>query len=161
MASLFNKKWVITLLAVSGLAAVALSISLFWPPLKQIEEPIAWRQVSIRDLSVRAEIASSALARYRGLSQRPQLAPQAGMLFVFPESEKRAFVMRDMSFPLDIIFINQGRIVNIAADLPISDPDRLYFSAGPADRVLEINAGLSAQYGLSPGDEVKIESYEK
>lgn len=59
--------------------------------------------------------------RERGLSGRESLAPTEGMLFVFPESGYHAFWMKDMQFPIDIIWVAaDGTIVDIA---PVVRPE--------------------------------------
>lgn len=101
------------------------------------------------------ELAVSQEERERGLSGKDELCQNCGMLFVFPKSGKYNFWMRDMRFGLDIIWINEGKIVYIEKNVALSD-QRVLSSQKNADLVLEINAGLSDKYGISPGDEVKI-----
>lgn len=108
--------------------------------------------------TIKTEVVSGAEDMYRGLSDRASLCQNCGMLFVFSDSMERNFVMRRMNFPLDIIFLNHGKIINIAANLTPEgkQPKMVYASAGPADRVLEINGGLAAQWGLNVGDTIAI-----
>jgi len=112
--------------------------------------------VKINGQIIKAELASSALDQYSGLSNRPSLCADCGMLFVFPDKQEREFVMRNMNFPLDIIFLSDGKIINIAANLkPEGDnPATRYKSATPANQVLELNGGYSEKYGLKAGDTV-------
>lgn len=116
--------------------------------------------VQIKDLAIKAEIALLPQDHYQGLSGRDSLCSDCGLLFVFPDKQIRSFIMRDMNFPLDIIFIENGVIKNISASASQHDSTTIYFSQGAADQVLEINAGLSASYGLTPGDQVNIKNYE-
>ena len=99
------------------------------------------------------EIVKTPSAMYKGLSNRPSLCRDCAMLFVFPESDQRSFVMREMNFPLDIIFINDGKIVKIHRNLPPegSLTQFQYNSEAPANRVLEVNAGLARELGLAEG----------
>jgi len=112
--------------------------------------------VNISNQIFKLEIVSDPLDVYRGLSNRKELCEKCGMLFVFPDLSERTFVMRNMNFPLDIIFLAEGRIVKIHANLPPegSNVKNLYSSNAPADQVLEINAGLAAQLGLREGAEL-------
>jgi uncharacterized membrane protein (UPF0127 family) len=84
------------------------------------------------------------------------------MLFVFSDFDERTFVMRDMLFPLDIIFIAKGRVVKIYENLaPEGDkPQNLYNSEFPVDQVLEINAGQAKAWGIKVGDELTVSQYE-
>ncbi|MFA5155282.1 MAG: DUF192 domain-containing protein [Patescibacteria group bacterium] len=144
----------IVLIPALVLAGVVLALlALTW------EKPALPRAaVLINGQRIEVEIAASPAELYHGLSGRSSLAADSGLLFVFADSAERVFVMRQMSFPLDIVFINQGRISKIAANLPPEGdrPRRLYTSAGPADQVLELNAGYAEQHGFQVGDRVSI-----
>lgn len=112
--------------------------------------------VKIGHQEIRAEIAATPLAIYRGLSARPALGADCGMLFNFSNRKEREFIMRNMKFPLDIIFIADKKIIKIAANLPPEghNPTRIYQSGEPADQVLEVNGGYCEQKGISVGDRV-------
>lgn len=104
------------------------------------------------------EIADTDEKRYQGLSNRENLCPDCGMLFVWPEKAERAFVMRDMKIKLDIIWINNGKVVKIDENLAPegSLPINLYKSPGPVDYVLEVNAGFTKKNNIKVNDPVKI-----
>jgi hypothetical protein len=109
----------------------------------------------INNLVLKVEIAATSAQRARGLSGRLQLPPNQGMLFVFPAADYHAFWMKDMHFPLDIIWIDdEQRIVDIAPDLSPDTYPRLFRPRQPARYVLEVQAGTAAKYGLKIGDSV-------
>jgi len=112
--------------------------------------------VVIKQQRIRAEVVSSPAALYRGLSGRAELCRDCGLLFNFSGSAEREFVMRDMRFPLDIIFINGGQIINIAANLEPegNNPQHIYRSTGPVNQVLEVNSGSAERLGFKIGDRV-------
>ena len=104
------------------------------------------------------EIVNNDLSRAKGLSGRGSLAPGAGMLFIFNTPSRYTFWMRDMKFPLDMIWINDGKVVDITKNAP---PLKLinfkvYSPVEPANMVLEVNAGQADQYGIKSGDQVLI-----
>jgi uncharacterized protein len=104
---------------------------------------------------VRAEIADSARERSRGLAGRASLADGQGMLFVFGDRAVREFWMKGMRFPIDILWIDHGRVTGVERDAPVPAPATglpRYRSAGPADRVLEVPAGWAARHGVGRGD---------
>lgn len=110
------------------------------------------------DLSqFRWEMARTDEERRRGLSGRASLDPDAGMLFVFDQSWYHPFWMQDMNFSLDIVWLNHGRVVDVAtlraasSSLPLPDS---HVPMAKADRALEVNAGLAKQLGLEPGAHV-------
>ncbi|MFH1781353.1 MAG: DUF192 domain-containing protein, partial [Patescibacteria group bacterium] len=78
------------------------------------------------------------------------------MLFVFKESKSRTFWMKNMNFPLDIIFINNNEIVEIKENIQAPDSADIpqYSSKYPADTVLELPAGLVADNNIITGDKV-------
>lgn len=105
----------------------------------------------------RAEIVSSAEKMEKGLGGRSGLCNSCAMLFQFSNSGKYSFWMKDMQFPLDILWINNGKIVHIEKKVSenftgiLSSPEK-------ADRVLEINVGLADSYGIKIGDMVRMVS---
>lgn len=107
--------------------------------------------VEINNHKFSVEIADTAEKRSRGLGGRENLCSDCGMLFVFPEAGDYSFWMKDMKFPLDIIWIDGNQVVYITKNIT---PDYIgTISPGaPADKVLEINAGLSDKYRIQEGD---------
>ena len=72
------------------------------------------------------DMAVTDAERQQGLSGREFMAQDAGMLFVFEGEQPRQFWMKDMRFPLDIIWIDgQCRLVGVSADVPILRPTRM------------------------------------
>lgn len=117
--------------------------------------------VRIKDREFRVLIADTAYLRSQGLSGRESLPEDAGMLFIFSSSTVQTFWMKGMKFPLDMIWIQGGRIAGIEKNVP-PEPDKsvfslkMYSSPEAVDRVLEINAGLSERYGFEVGDPVEL-----
>ena len=113
----------------------------------------------VADQRVDVEVADDDAERARGLGNRDRLARDAGMYFVLP-NEAPSFWMKGMRFPLDMIWIKDGRVVDVTADVPHEPPgtpdSRLptYSPARPADRVLEVNAGWAKRHGVTRGDKV-------
>lgn len=104
-------------------------------------------------------IAQTVAERERGLSGQRSLGVNEGMLFVFPSEGIYPFWMPNMHFPLDILWINHGKIVEIARlQAPsISHPEtELHTPTQKADRVVELNAGSVEKFGLHLGDSFAI-----
>lgn len=103
-------------------------------------------------------IAHTEKEKETGLSQRDSLPQNMGMVFPFDKPDYYGFWMKDMKFPLDIIWMNKGQIVTIVNNLqpPTSaNPNLPIFKpVSPADTVLEINAGLANKYNFKVGDNV-------
>src|SRR5262245_29812603 len=65
------------------------------------------------------EVAETPETLKRGYMERPALAPNAGMLFIFQDVAPRAFWMMNTLIPLDMLFIAaDGLIINIQANAP-------------------------------------------
>lgn len=101
--------------------------------------------------SLRLEIADTDATRTRGLSGRPSLDERAGMLFVFPERGVYPFWMKEMRFPIDIVWIDGDTVVDVVTLPPPEEGRNVPPSHIPlvkADLVLEVNAGQAAALGL-------------
>jgi uncharacterized membrane protein (UPF0127 family) len=108
--------------------------------------------------AVSVEVVRTDADRARGLMYRPKLDPDAGMLFVFDETEDHSFWMKNTLIPLDMIFIDDGgRIVGVVERAePLTETPR---TAGKPSRfVLEVNGGWCAAHGVRPGDRVRFEN---
>ncbi|MFA6416936.1 MAG: DUF192 domain-containing protein [Patescibacteria group bacterium] len=125
-----------------------------WPPVSEMTTS----EVYLGGHPVKVEIAQTPYQLYHGLSKHPEICTDCGMLFIFPDLDKRTFVMREMFFPLDIVFSAQGQVVKIYENLSPegANPQNLYSSEVPADLVLEINAGQLKNWGIKVGDQLII-----
>lgn len=100
----------------------------------------------------RVFVASSTEQLNHGLSGRPSLADDRGLLFMFKTPSKPGFWMKDMSFPIDIIWIaSNKKVIGIERNVTIESYPNLYFPPTNIKYVLEINAGNSAAWGLATG----------
>jgi len=116
----------------------------------------SFRQIKINDKVIRVEVALSPYNQYLGLSKRASLCNDCGMLFIFPEKQKGEFVMRDMNFPLDLLFIVNNRIVEINRNLMPEgkQPINYYKSFEPINMALELPGGYCQQNNIQIGDQV-------
>lgn len=93
----------------------------------------------------------------RGLSGRPTLAKNTGMLFVFTEDSRWGVWMKDMKFAIDVIWLdNKGRIVTIIPDMAPKTYPNIFVPEMPARYFLELNAGEAKRLNLRQGDEIKV-----
>jgi uncharacterized membrane protein (UPF0127 family) len=106
---------------------------------------------------VTVEIADTDEARQRGLMYRMNLAPDAGMLFLFPHDEIHGFWMKNTLIPLDMIFIRKDGIV--AGVVENAEPKTLDTRTvkKPSRHVLEVNGGFARQHGIGEGTRVSYE----
>ncbi len=126
-------------------------------------------RLEIAENFIDVELAATPEQWQRGLSGRLSLGRGQGMLFDMRSSDNRrpGFWMKDMKFPLDFIWIDKGRVVDITADVLASSPDaltagaadrqlKIYYPSRDVDMVLEVNAGWSTANKIKIGDEVKL-----
>ena len=95
----------------------------------------------------------------RGLQHRAHMAANEGMLFIYPKAHRLSFWMKDTLLPLDILFFDSdGALINVYHDVQPcrSQPCPIYPSGGPAQYVLEFNAGTAAALRVKPGDNFTI-----
>lgn len=108
----------------------------------------------IKNKEINVELAVSPEKKYLGLSHRENIPDDFGMLFLFFDKEIRTFVMRDMKFNLDIVFIDENEIVKIYKNLSFEEFSQniIYKSSTPVDKVLELKGGFCDQNKISVGD---------
>jgi uncharacterized membrane protein (UPF0127 family) len=114
--------------------------------------------VEIGGTKVTVEVSQTDAAREKGLMFRESLPENAGMLFIFDKPDFYAFWMKDTLIPLDIIWIDGNKIVDIKTDLPPGQGEfpPAYVTSAPADMVLEVNAGFAKKNNVQVNDTVKI-----
>jgi hypothetical protein len=100
------------------------------------------------------ELALTPAQQEQGLMFRRELAPDAGMLFVFPQLQPAIFWMKNTLIPLDMLFIAaDGHVADIhERTVPLSEANIV--SNVPVKAVLELNGGTVARLGIKPGDRV-------
>ncbi|WP_155523713.1 DUF192 domain-containing protein [Nodosilinea nodulosa] len=105
------------------------------------------------------EVAVTPQQQALGLMYRNALPNDRGMLFPMGRPRPVSFWMKNVPVALDMVFIYQGKIQAIAANVPpcAAEPCPTYGPGGQlVDQVIELRAGRAAELGLAPGDEVVI-----
>lgn len=144
--------------AIFSLMGLLLAASAFvFSVLPKSREREASARITIAGTEFAVEVANTAYTRMQGLSGREELSEGHGMLFLFNPPERAGFWMKDMKFPIDIVWISGGRVVGVEANVSPDDaPSRtVYYPSAPVDRVLEISAGSAAVAGITIGSVVE------
>ena len=119
-------------------------------PPKVIPPPLPTTRMNIGGRIFTLEIATTDGEQELGLMCRPSLGADHGMIFVFPEEETLAFWNHDVSFPLDVLFLDgSGKIVGIChmnAEDDTNTPDYTMKYA------FELNAGTADKLHLHAGE---------
>lgn len=110
--------------------------------------------IMIGGVLLTVELAKTSAAQQKGLSGKPSLPNDHGMLFVFDHQDYWGFWMVEMHFPLDIIWFNSNRqVVFIERDLPPCTPQNcpVFTPNAKAMYVLEVNAGFVEAHQITFG----------
>lgn len=106
---------------------------------------------------LQVEIAQTAEQKITGLSYRPSLAEGRGMFFIFETDGKHGIWMKDMQFPIDIIWIDAAmKVVHIEKSVAPDTYPKVFTSPTPARYVLEVPAGY-AEGRITIGDTMMLE----
>lgn len=117
--------------------------------------------IELSGVTMEVLVAKTPGQLYKGLSGRESLEPYSGMLFLFPESRRQAMVMRDMRFSLDMVWLERGKVVDIAKNIPL-EPNKneedltRYYPRVEANMVIEFPAGWVDRHGLKIGDRLQV-----
>ncbi len=124
---------------------------------RQLEPPMA----ALADGSeITLELALTQEELATGLMFRPKLAPDRGMLLLFPTERYPSIWMKNTLVSLDLVFLDdRGDVVDIVPGVPpcTADPCPTYESSSAARAVLEIAAGGVDGYGIAVGDRLQFE----
>lgn len=119
-------------------------------------------QVVIDGTPINVALSTTTAEIDQGLQNRPTLATNDGMLFIFNSAKIYQFWMPNMSFSLDMIWIGSDmKVVDISRDAPpLPDPTKpVWFRpSSPAQYVLEVNANYAAEHNINIGDSVQFVS---
>lgn len=119
-------------------------------------------QVVVNDKAFNVMVAKTDKEKQIGLSGREKIAENQGMLFIFETPDYYSFWMKEMKFPIDIIYINGSKVTTVVknAKPPSSGNGDLtiYRPNEKSDKVLEVIAGSSEKYNIKTGTTVKMQN---
>ncbi len=106
-------------------------------------------------------VAKNRYQHKKGLGGRETLGKYDGMIFLFSFPKKYGFVMRGMEFPIDIIWIFNGEVVDFAQNVQLEpgaseEALKRYYPRKEANLVLEVPSGWSTAHGLEIGDRLEV-----
>ncbi len=113
--------------------------------------------VQIGSTIISVETVATPEQQRKGLSGKTSLLDEQGMLFIFSKPGMYGFWMKGMLFPIDIIWIQNGKILAIEKNVapePNATNLKTFYPPTPVTEVLEVNAGFAKARGFKEGDEV-------
>lgn len=160
------------ILPILGAAAFIVLVGLFTQraqtgefsfPINNIVENTQKSEIKINDLTIPVKVAKTDIQRRDGLSNQDSLPEGEGMFFEFAQKDiKPPFWMKNMKFAIDILWIDDNKIVQIDSEIqpPISGATDnelvLYLPNQPIDYVLELTAGFSEEHNIKVGDTIEL-----
>lgn len=169
------------------LAAISASVLMITPQADQFQElssseapsgssgeivyanPIAYNagELEFDNALVYVALAGTRTERMMGLSRQKDIGEDEGLLFNFEKSDRHGIWMKDMYFPIDIIWLDKDwKIVDIKEDArPESYKSvtnaETYYPQKNALYVLEVTAGFAKKFGLKEGDHARLKLFSR
>lgn len=105
----------------------------------------------VGQVTILCDVADTLPKQIKGLQGRQELALGRGLLFPFPSTRRATMHMGSVSFPIDILFIRNGRIARIVHD---AQPGETSLWTDTASSILELPGGFALSYGIAVGDKI-------
>lgn len=103
------------------------------------------------------EVVDDDKSRALGLSGRESLTSDSGMLFVFDSPDYQCFWMKDMKFPLDIVWLNSDKqVVYLQENVSPDSYPHNFCSDDLSQYVIELNAGQAREFGITLGQTLEF-----
>jgi uncharacterized membrane protein (UPF0127 family) len=152
----------ITYLAAAGIPLAAYGVNKrkgYYRPAKKSAQAIKEGAVSLqivaedRQVPIQVELANTPEKRATGLSGRAELPPGHGMFF----DKAGSYWMKDVEFPLDLLFLDKSGQVLEIHHMPDDDPHTIYRPGNKeAEHAIELAAGWFDKQGFKVGDKVVV-----
>lgn len=156
--------------ATAAFLALGARFEFFHRSLSAATAPLPVEYVTIKGELFALEVAANEEARAHGLMERPEIAPDGGMLFVFPREEVHTFWMAHTLAELDIVFLDRaGRVTAFHTMRPEAPQGEIetewhyhqrlkrYSSKTPAQFAIEFKAGALSLLKLEVGDALSLD----
>ncbi|PIP74496.1 MAG: hypothetical protein CO135_02995 [Candidatus Levybacteria bacterium CG_4_9_14_3_um_filter_35_16] len=120
-------------------------------------------KIAINNNKFNLLVAKTGKEQEIGLSKYSALPKDQAMIFPFGKENYYGFWMKNMKFPIDIIFIRKGKVVtiyeNVKPPKSVNDTLPVYQPTQVSDTVVEINAGLAKEQKIKTGDKISYENF--
>ena len=148
--------WLLALAAVTlfvGVGIVAITTGVLTGDYERTTVTVVDNDTNADLAIVDARVADTAAKRYTGLSATDSLGENEGMLFVHDSESRRGYVMREMAFPIDIVFVDTNGTITTIHHAAV-DADRTFHGEGRY--VLEVPHHYTTETNITVGDRVEI-----
>lgn len=111
-----------------------------------------FKEIKIGNAVINAEIADTPSKQIKGLSGKNELKENQGMLFVYSKPGFYSIWMKDMKFPIDIVWVDENKkIIGVENEVRPESYPKSFEPSGLAKYALEINSGFVKKYGIGVG----------
>lgn len=138
------------------------TITIVPPPKPQIQELSTETQEKTdtpeprQPVAIKAEIRSEQVLRLDWVHSLGSLRDDMGMLILFDPPTNRPLARGTIYSPVDVLFVNsEGRILQIAPDINLSQLQDTVSAKEPARAWLYLQGGASEALGIRPGDRLE------
>lgn len=109
---------------------------------------------------VQLEVARTPAQQAKGLQFREPLPGDRGMLFPVEPATPAQLWMKDVAFPLDMIFLSDGTVIHVAKQVPpcnsLPQECPVYGPEEAVDAVIELTGGAAERLGIQEGTQIAI-----
>lgn len=161
-------KWLSTTLSFVLVALLFVAYFFTHTPTKEVAPAISYQfpttsspefshPLTIGESHILVAYAKTETELQQGLSNTAPLRFDQGMLFIFPSPRQDAFWMKDMNYPLDIIWLDADKkVTDIEPNLSPTSYPKSFGPDAPASYVLEVSAGFAAKNTIVVGTQIKF-----
>ena len=109
--------------------------------------------LAVRGSVLGAYVVDTEEQRMQGLSEKGFLPSGMSMLFVFDKPDTYGIWMKDMNFPLDIVWLDKDKkIIYTLSHVDPSTYPHVFYPPTEALYVLEVRSGFLENQGIKVGD---------
>lgn len=125
-------------------------------PDRPLELPVT-AQARLGDKAIKLEVSQNRLSHRTGLTLRPDIPTDRGMLYLTTKNQPLAFSGKNMRFPTDLIFLDGNKVVMTHTQIaPCPDKCPQYGSQQTYDSAIEVKAGVVQALNIQPGTTIEI-----
>ena len=136
-----NKKLIVLIIILIAPLSIFEESILHYFTTKNIDQKI--QTITISGQKFNLEFADTEQKREQGLSGRASLPKDSGLLFTFDKPDYHGFWMKDMKFPIDIVWLNDKKeMLSITRNLQPKSYPKIFYPPQEVRYVLEINTGI-------------------
>jgi uncharacterized membrane protein (UPF0127 family) len=116
------------------------------------------QKLTVNGHVLKAQIAKTETEKQKGLGGKACIPENQAMLFEFEKSSYYPFWMKDMKFPIDIVWIDSSKkVITVKSNVTPSTYPQTFVSGKPAQYVLELQENSSKKFNISEGSSLKFD----